>query len=143
MSANLTLLTTLLAIVVLFVLLAPPLKLEPLEVISPVIIPIVLEVCKVSAVLAFPFKVAEIVPALKFPEASLATTVEPVLVAVALDVIVGFPLTPSPFDTDSPVPLTATLLVLTLPSEVLTTIPLVVKLAIAVKSESKGCLLFN
>lgn len=43
----------------------------------------------VVAVLALPFKEAVIVPALKFPEPSLATIVDAVFALVALDVTVN------------------------------------------------------
>ena len=60
-------------------MLADPLKLTP---------PMVLAVCKVVAVVAFPLRAAVMVPALKLPEASLATMVLLVLALVALDVTV-------------------------------------------------------
>jgi hypothetical protein len=55
-----------------------------------------------------PVKLAVIVPALKFPDPSLATTVLAVFAFVALDVIVGLPDTPLPLVTERPVPETAT-----------------------------------
>jgi hypothetical protein len=51
--------------------------------------PIVLAVCSVVAVVAFPLNAAVIVPALKLPEPSRATIVETVFALVALEVTVN------------------------------------------------------
>ena len=106
---------------------------------TPLINRAVLSVAALVAEVALPLSAAVIVPALKFPEASRATMVEAVFALVALDVTVGFPDTPSAFDTDSPTPETAIALVLNVLAAVLASMPVLLSAANAVRSASRGC----
>ncbi len=99
---------------------------------------IVLAVCRVVAVEAFPFRDAVIILAVKFLFASLETIAFAELFGVALEVIVGSPAAPSALVTEMPIPETAIERVAAAPLEVLAIIPIVVKSAIAVRSESSG-----
>ena len=75
----------------------------------------------------------------KLPDASRATIVDAVLVAVAFDEIVGLPPMPSALVIDRPVPLTAIERVAAVPAPVRTIRPLPVRPAMAVRSASRGC----
>ena len=103
--------TALLAIVAAALTLAEPSKADVVAVTSPVremVRPVTsaFAVAAEAALLALPFSVAVIVPALKLPEASRATMVEPVFALVAFEVMVMAALSPLPV-AESPIPETA------------------------------------